>query len=513
MPVEPEAGRAGRLVHGGGADRPRAAVSAGPGEGAERPDGHLGRGAGARILVVGLRVDVEHGIQVRVERGEQGVRFQRAVVQALDGALVEQEGGPQPVFPHQALGPRGEADPVRGGQRLRVAARDRQRHVRLFPLFEGAQHPPDEGRVQERHIGSADEGGVGASVKRGEPSRDPLHRALAVAGVVHHHGAFRQLGEVLAAGPDNDDGPPGRAREDADRPAQQGGPVPLQRRLGHPHPRGPPAGQHHACASRHFAIVCAVPAAAGNRAGAEAATPYSGPVAEDDESDRSSGGSAISHLAGDNSLGRLLALSDGVFAIAMTLLALDLHVPTVPHVTGHATSQQLIHALAQNTDSYWSFLLSFYVIAIYWGGHRRLMRSVVVFNASLVRDTVFLLLIVAALPFPTSVLGKYGGTPFALALYGAFNALATIALILLTFDVRRADRVARNAETPADRVAAWEGWLNLVVFLLCIPAGYLFGSNGPYVLLLLVLTNRLPLLRRLAHRYLIGPRRFRIGPR
>jgi uncharacterized membrane protein len=234
-------------------------------------------------------------------------------------------------------------------------------------------------------------------------------------------------------------------------------------------------------------------------------------VAEDDESDRPPGAPALAHKAEDNSLGRLLALSDGVFAIAMTLLALDLKVP--PDLKGHVTSQQLIHALAQNTDSYWSFLLSFYVIAIYWGGHRRLMRSVVVFNPNLVRDTVFLLLIVAALPFPTSILGKYGGTPFALALYGAFNALATLALILLTYDVRRSDRIARNAETPVDKLAAWEGWLNLVVFLLCIPAGYLFGGNGPYVLLLLVLTNRLPLLKSLALRYLIGPHRYRIGRR
>ena len=238
--------------------------------------------------------------------------------------------------------------------------------------------------------------------------------------------------------------------------------------------------------------------------------PYSCPVAEDDESDRRPGASAITHEAGDNSLGRLLALSDGVFAIAMTLLALDLRPPTLGD---HVTSQQLMHALAQHTDSYWSFILSFYVIAIYWGGHRRLMRSVVVFNPNLVRDTIFLLLIVAALPFPTSVLGQYGGIGFALALYGAFNALATLALIALTYDVRRADRVARNAETPADELAAWEGWLNLVVFLLCIPAGYLFGSNGPWVLLLLVLTNRIPLLTSLPHRFRSGLRRFRIGPR
>jgi uncharacterized membrane protein len=225
-------------------------------------------------------------------------------------------------------------------------------------------------------------------------------------------------------------------------------------------------------------------------------------VAEDDETDRQPD-AATSHRTEDNSLGRLLALSDGVFAIAMTLLALDLQVPVLH---GHVTSQQLMHALAQQTDSYWSFILSFYVIAIYWGAHRRLMRSVTAFNPNLVRDTAFLLLIVAALPFPTSLLGKYGGTAFALALYGAVNALAQLALIALTYDVRRSDPASRKAETPADHLAWWTGWLNLGVFLLCIPAGYVLGSNGPFVLLLLILTNRLPLLRKLARRFGIGPR-------
>ncbi len=229
-------------------------------------------------------------------------------------------------------------------------------------------------------------------------------------------------------------------------------------------------------------------------------------MAEEDEQNRQPDVAAIAQKTEDNSLGRLLALSDGVFAIAMTLLALDL---TVPKINGHVSSQQLIHALAQQTDSYWSFILSFYVIAIYWGGHRRLMRSVVTFHPVLVRDTVFLLLLVAAMPFPASLLGKYGGTPFALALYGAFNALATLALILLAYDVRRCDPAARKAETPADELAAERTrWVNLAACTCCIriPAGYLFGGNGPYVLLLLVLTNRLPLLKTLAHRYRIGPR-------
>jgi uncharacterized membrane protein len=60
-------------------------------------------------------------------------------------------------------------------------------------------------------------------------------------------------------------------------------------------------------------------------------------------------------LPAGNSIGRLLTLSDGIFAISMTLLALDLQ---VPDLGGHATDAALRHALAAKSDSYWSFLLT-----------------------------------------------------------------------------------------------------------------------------------------------------------
>jgi uncharacterized membrane protein len=95
----------------------------------------------------------------------------------------------------------------------------------------------------------------------------------------------------------------------------------------------------------------------------------------------------------DNSLGRLLTLSDGVFAIAMTLLALDLRVPDLHD----ATNASLQHALRHQVPNYLSFLISFYVVASYWRRHRRLMRSV---DSALIDQTVLLLLLVAAMPFP-----------------------------------------------------------------------------------------------------------------
>lgn len=197
----------------------------------------------------------------------------------------------------------------------------------------------------------------------------------------------------------------------------------------------------------------------------------------------------------DNSLGRLLTISDGVFAIAMTLLTLDLKVPGLGRHPGDAA---LRHALSQNTAAYLSFLVSFYVVASYWNRHRRLMRSVVTTHPRLIRHTIFLLFIVAAMPFLASLLGQYGGTPIALALYGAFNAVAVLTLLMLRRDIEhfQLGHLAKPTENAPPR---WEPLHSLVVFLLCIPAGYLFEQNGPWVLVLLAVPV-VPIWRKLRKR-------------
>src|SRR3954451_10866210 len=132
--------------------------------------------------------------------------------------------------------------------------------------------------------------------------------------------------------------------------------------------------------------------------------------------------------APDNSLGRLLALSDGVFAIAMTLLALDLR---IPDLGTDASDAQLRLALSDGWRGYLAFVISFYVVANYWGVHRRAMRAVRTIDARLVSHTLPLLLLVAALPFPASVLATQGGLPTGLAFYSAFNVVANLALLRL----------------------------------------------------------------------------------
>ena len=191
--------------------------------------------------------------------------------------------------------------------------------------------------------------------------------------------------------------------------------------------------------------------------------------------------------ASDNSLGRLLALSDGIFAIAMTLLVLDLR---LPDLGTDASDSQLRHALGDQWRGYLAFVISFYVAANYWGVHRRAMRAVTTVESRLISHTFPLLLLVAALPFPASVLATHGDLPTGLAFYCAFNVVANLALIRVLTDVQARPRDAAEIE-QRERV-----WANILVLLLCIPGAFVLQSNGPWLLLLLIVSGRVPRIRR-----------------
>ena len=160
--------------------------------------------------------------------------------------------------------------------------------------------------------------------------------------------------------------------------------------------------------------------------------------------------------ASDNSIGRLLALSDGVFAIAMTLLALDLR---LPDLGADASDAQLREAIGDDWRAYLAFVISFYVVANYWGVHRRTMRAVTTIDAALISHTFPLLLLVAALPFPASVLATYGDLPTALAFYCAFNVVANLALIRVLIDVQtgRGTRPTSSSGSGCGRTS-WSCW-------------------------------------------------------
>jgi uncharacterized membrane protein len=105
-----------------------------------------------------------------------------------------------------------------------------------------------------------------------------------------------------------------------------------------------------------------------------------------------------------NDTARLEAFSDGVFAIAITLLVLEIRLPA-----GHA---QLTRKLFETWPSYLGYLISFITIGIMWANHHAIFRLIARSTHGLVVGNLLLLLCVSFLPFPTTVLAdhlRHGG--------------------------------------------------------------------------------------------------------
>jgi uncharacterized membrane protein len=117
---------------------------------------------------------------------------------------------------------------------------------------------------------------------------------------------------------------------------------------------------------------------------------------------------------------RLAFFSDAVFAIAMTLLVVDLERPQIPE---DASARALRDALLDHWPDVTSYVVSFLVIGNYWAGHHRLLRWFARADRGLVWRNLLVLLGVAFVPYPTSVLSDYAPNPTAVVFYAATLAI------------------------------------------------------------------------------------------
>lgn len=165
-------------------------------------------------------------------------------------------------------------------------------------------------------------------------------------------------------------------------------------------------------------------------------------------------------LGAGDSTERMEYFSDAVFAIAMTLLILDLKVPVV-------APSELGPALLDQTSELFAYLLSFGVIGINWASHHRRFRVISGFNRRLVRLNLLLLAIVAFVPYPTSVFSRYGDVTPAVVLYAATVAAMSVVQCLLWVEARRSGRLSPSIDRGLYRFV----WRNILV------SGVVFGGS------------------------------------
>ncbi len=125
---------------------------------------------------------------------------------------------------------------------------------------------------------------------------------------------------------------------------------------------------------------------------------------------------------------RVDAFSDGVFAIACTLLVLNLH---IPELTKNASSSELWHALLIQWPRLFSFIISFAVIAIFWMGHHIVMHYVRRVDRMFLNINSLYLLLIAFIPFVAGLIGEHGTNVVAQLIYGTTLIMTSLALAYL----------------------------------------------------------------------------------
>jgi uncharacterized membrane protein len=148
-------------------------------------------------------------------------------------------------------------------------------------------------------------------------------------------------------------------------------------------------------------------------------------------------------------LERLAFFSDAVFAIAMTLLVIDVKLPRVHHLSDGALAQALVDLL----PTYVGFLSSFLVIARFWAAHHELFGMLDRSDGRLLWSNLFLLLTIAFLPFPTAVLSEYVQLRVGMCFYAGWLTLIGVVQVVVTYVALGTRGLVRRDVTDQQRRA------------------------------------------------------------
>jgi uncharacterized membrane protein len=183
-------------------------------------------------------------------------------------------------------------------------------------------------------------------------------------------------------------------------------------------------------------------------------------------------------------LDRIVNFSDAVFAIAITILVLDISVPD-----GLSPTELPVQVLGL-VPKYLSYAISFLVLAVYWQAHHRVFKPITGYDGTLVWLNFLFLMAIAFLPFPTSLLGEYGREQVSVVIYAANAAVASLLLGAISWYATTEHRlVASDLDDEAERVQRVQGLAVPVVFVLSMGLSFFSPRAAMYSWLLLSVTD------------------------
>ena len=186
---------------------------------------------------------------------------------------------------------------------------------------------------------------------------------------------------------------------------------------------------------------------------------------------------------GELRLTRLEAFSDGVFAIIVTLLVLELKVPTL---ADHHSAAELGHQLQDLLPKFLSWLISFIIVCKFWLNHHHVLGLARHANYAMVWLNALFLMFQSFVPFPTALMGEYPGNPLAVAFFGIVMAFNTMLFMLLHRYVLR-HLLKPEMEGTQDPHVILKSWIGVASYLLgsasawwlVMPLAYVFYALTP----------------------------------
>ncbi len=169
-------------------------------------------------------------------------------------------------------------------------------------------------------------------------------------------------------------------------------------------------------------------------------------------------------------LERVVFFTDAVFAIAITLLLLEIR---LPDLQGLVSNESLLKTLTGLWQKYLAYAVSFLVIGSFWISHHRKFQYIVRVDSNLIYLNLFLLLTIAFIPFPTSVLSEYGNRT-ATIFYAGVMVFAGLLSAMLWIYAQKHNRLIEPSTTALQRKKElWTPLLMSTIFLLSIGVSFL----------------------------------------
>lgn len=198
--------------------------------------------------------------------------------------------------------------------------------------------------------------------------------------------------------------------------------------------------------------------------------------------------SVHSREGGELEFGRILAFSDGVFAIAITLLVLSIDIPTVP--ASAADAAPLPGELWDIRYQVLAYFISFAVVGVFWIRHHRMLANLRAFDGTLMGLNLFVLCFIALLPMPTELLGEYGDQAWGVWPYAVCMAIVSLGMGAIFHHAHGHDLLREPPATPqALRAARLRSIVPATVFLLSAPLAFVSPTLATASWALLLLTR------------------------